>query len=76
MAPSKKTVCKRGHALEGHNVIIRSGGPNGKLYRNCRICFNERRNAREKKRRDEDEEYRLRMNRKRNEARKRKKTEL
>jgi len=32
---ARKTKCKRGHPLTGHNLILR---PSGKRGRNCRIC--------------------------------------
>jgi len=37
-ANARKTHCKRGHALGGSNLKLNKG-PNGKTYRQCRICL-------------------------------------
>jgi hypothetical protein len=50
--------CKRGHSVSGDNVIICSGGYKGRKYKNCKVCFTERRRIHLKKKYRTDEAYR------------------
>lgn len=45
-AAARLTRCKRGHALTGHNLLLKKRGAGRSVVRNCRTCRDELQQAR------------------------------